>query len=463
MDDTGPSDGERSDAGRSDAGPADAEGSADGRRGSGPTGGGRGLSRRQFAKAAVAIGGASALSACLGRNGAPDVPTGPDDLSTLPERQHAWNEFLSTDDHGNHVAPRHRVLLLLNYAGEGTPTDADRETAESAFRSLERAYRRGNDGLLFTVGYSPSYFERFDADLPDSVDLQQPRALAPFEDPELDRQDAVVHLASDHASVVLAAEEALLGEQSTVNGVEMEADLSGVFERTDRRTGFIGEGLPADHQDVDGVPDSDPVDEDAPLYMGFKSGFRKNQASEDRVTIREGPFAGGTTHPLSKIQLNLEQWYEQDSRSQRVGKMFCPVHAEEDLVEGVGENLGDSAKMDERGCPAHAEDDARTKGMVGHSQKSARARDDDGSPLMLRRDFDSTDGGRAGLHFVSLQRTVSDFVDTREAMNGEDLAERSAVGQKNNNGILQYMEVLRRGNFLLPPRGKRALPTPTPD
>ncbi|WP_128478685.1 DUF7405 family protein [Halorussus pelagicus] len=456
MENTGPSEPGESESGGRTSGARDA-----GR--SGGPGDERGISRRQFAKAAVAIGGASALSACLSRGGDDlDVATGPDDLSTLPSRQHAWDEYLNRDDHGNVVAPRHRVLLLLNYAGEGTPSDEDRETAESAFRSLERAYERGNDGLLFTVGYSPSYFERFDDDLPESVDLQDPRALAPFEDPELDRQDAVVHLASDHAEVVLAAEQALLGEQATANGVEMDADLSGVFERAERRTGFIGEGLPAENQDVDGIPDSGPVSEDAPLYMGFKSGFQKNQASEDRVTIRDGPFAGGTTHQLSKIRLNLEQWYEQDSRSQRVGKMFCPVHAEEDLVEGAGDNLGDSAQMEQKGCPAHAEDHARTKGMVGHSQKSARARDDDGSPLMIRRDFDSTDDGRAGLHFVSLQRTISDFVDTRDAMNGEDLAERSAVGQTNNNGILQYMEVLRRGNFLLPPREKRSLPTPKP-
>jgi hypothetical protein len=449
------------------------------------------LSRRQFAKAAVAIGGASALSACLGRTGDPDVSQGPDDLSTLPARQHAWDKFLSTDEHGNHVHPRHRVLLLLNYVGgdgdeedegssnDGTPTEGERETVESALRCLERAYERSNEGLLFTVGYSPAYFERFDGGLPDSVDLQEPRALAPFEDPDLDRQDAVVHLASDHASVVLAAEEALLGEQSELNGVTMDADLTGIFERDDRRTGFIGEGLPAENQDVEGIPSSEPVADDAPLFMGFKSGFRKNQASEDRVTIREGPFAGGTTHQLSKIRLELDQWYNQDSRSQRVGKMFCPVHAEEDLVEGAGHNLGDSAQMEERGCPAHADEDARTKGMVGHSQKSARARDDDGSPLMIRRDFDSTDGGertegsrassdsqsdggQASVHFVSLQRAISDFVDTRDAMNGEDLAENSAVGQKNNNGILQYMTVLRRGNFLLPPREHRALPAPNP-
>jgi hypothetical protein len=457
--------------------------------GDGPDDGGsnpldeNGLSRREFAKAAVAVGGASALSACLDRTADPDVPQGPDDLSTLPGRQHAWNEFLDSDDHGNDVQPRHRVLLLLDYVGEGanggTPTDDERETVESAFRSLERAYARSNDGLLFTVGYSPAYFDRFEGDLPGSVDLREPRALASFEDPELDRQDGVVHLASDHPSVVLAAEEALFGERSDVNGVEMAADLPQIFERADRRTGFVGEGLPAENQDVNGVPDSEPVADDAPLFMGFKSGFEKNQASEDRVTISEGPFVGGTTHQLSKIRLELDQWYNQDSRSQRVGKMFCPVHAEEDLVEGAGHNLGDSAGMDERSCPARADEHARTRGVVGHSQKSARARDEDGSPLMIRRDFDSTDGGertdgsrassdsqsdggQASLHFVSLQRTIGDFVDTRDAMNGEDLAANSAVGQKNNNGILQYMTVLRRGNFLLPPREHRALPGPNP-
>ncbi|RBI62528.1 Tat pathway signal protein [halophilic archaeon] len=419
----------------------------------------RGINRREFVKAAVAIGGSAALSACLDRNGAPDVPKGPDDLSTLPDRQHAWNGALSTDDHGNVLPARHQVLLYLNYAGSGTPTAAERETVETAFRSLERAYRRGNDGLLFSVGYSPSYFDRFPESLPDPVDLPSPSALAPFEDPAFDHQDAVVHLATDHAAVALAAEEALLGETTELNGVEMEASLSGVLQKADRRTGFVGAGLPADNQDVQGIPDSKPVPEESPLYMGFKSGFEKNQASEDRVTIREGPFAGGATQHVSKIRLHLDQWYEQDSREQRVAKMFCPAHAAEDRVEGVGENLGDDSGMDEK-CTENVAERARERGMVGHSQKSATVREDD-SPLILRRDFDSTDGGEAGLHFVSLQRAVGDFEDTRTAMNGTDVAEKSSVGQRLNNGILQYMTVERRGNFLLPPRSKRSLPSPT--
>jgi len=420
------------------------------------------LSRRGFVKAAVALGGTSALSACLARE-APDLPAGPDDLSSLPDRQHAWNAALSTDAHGNDVAPRHHVLLLLDYAGSGEPTEADRETTEAAFQSLERAYPRRHDGevgLLFTVGYSPAYFERFDDALPGSVDLQEPRALAPFEDPELDRPDAVVHLASDYGSVVLAAEAALLGERDELNGREVATNLDGVFDLADRRTGFVGAGLPADHQGVAGIPDSEPVADDAPLYMGFKSGFEKNQATEERVTIQDGPYAGGTTQQLSLLRLHLEQWYDQDSRHHRVATMFCPAHADESLVEGTGENLGDTSLMEERGCPAHAGRDARESGVVGHSQKSARARED-GSPIILRRDFDSTDGGEASLHFLSLQRRVEDFVKTREAMNGTDLA-GGAVGQRQNNGILQYVTVERRGNYLVPPRRLRSLPPARP-
>jgi hypothetical protein len=421
----------------------------------------RGIPRREFVKTAVAIGGASALSACLNREQPPDIPKGPDDLSSLPKRQHAWSDFVKTDKYGNHIPPRHRLLLYLNYANDGPPTEKDRSTVDQALRALNHAYPWSHDGLLFTVSYSPAYFDRFDNSLPASVDLQEPQALAPFEDPDLDRPDTVIHLASDYGSVVLAAEEALFGEKDTLNGVEVGTTLSPVFETKDRRTGFVGESLPASNQDVDGIPDSKPVPEDAPLYMGFKSSYKKNQASEDGVTIQEGPFAGGTTQQISMIRLHLQQWYEQDSRYHREATMFCPVHADKGLVEGIGENLGDSSKMSDTGCPAHTEEHARQYGVVGHSQKSARAREDD-NPIILRRDFDSTDDDTATLHFVSLQRAISDFVKTREAMNGTDVAGKSAVGQRTNNGILQYMTVTRRGNYFIPPRLLRALPTPQP-
>ncbi|WP_227134023.1 Dyp-type peroxidase [Halorubellus salinus] len=423
---------------------------------------GRGLDRREFVKSAVAIGGASALSACLDRlpGDGRDVPEG-GDPSTLPARQHAWNEFLPTDEHGNDVMARHHVLAYLDYAGDGTPTDAERETVETALRSLERAYEYSNEGLLFTVGYSPSYFERFDEPLPESVDLPAPEPMSSFEDPTFDEQDVLVHFASDHADVVLEAEQALLGERDAANDRELDADLAGVLERADRRTGFVGKGLPAENSDVDGIPDDADVDEDAPLYMGFKSGFKKNQATEDRVTIQSGPFQDATTQHVSKIRLRLDDWYGEQDQEDRVAEMFCPAHADNDVVEGVGENLGDGTKVNE--CPAHLDETAQEYGRVGHNQKTAQARDENDSPRILRRDFDSTDGGEAGLHFLAVQRTITDFKETREAMNGTDATENPAIRQRVNNGILEYTFVRRRGNFLLPPRKHRALPTPRPE
>jgi len=431
----------------------------------------RSISRRDFVKAAVAIGGAAALSACQGRE-SPDLPQAPDDPD-YSTRQHAWNDALPTDEHGNDVPPRHHVVRLLDYQNEGTPTADERDTVETALRSLERAYPRSHEtddsravGLLFTVGYSPAYFGRFDTDLDQAVDLPEPDALAPFEDPAPDRPDVAIHLASDYGSVVLAAEEALTGERESVNGVEMEANLGGVLADAEladdglaRRTGFIGAGLPAENQDVQGIPDSEPVDEDAPLYMGFESGFKGSQATEDRVTIGEGAFAGGTTQHLSAIELSLEQWYEQDSRFHREATMFCPAHAEGGKIEGTGDNLGATNGVTE--CAADVESDAREKGKVGHAQKIARARKD-GMPRILRRDFDSTDGGRASVHFLALQSGIGEFVATREAMNGTDAASGGSVGQRTNNGILQYISVERRGNYLLPPRELRAFPTPRP-
>ncbi|WP_330633516.1 DUF7405 family protein [Halocatena halophila] len=419
------------------------------------------ISRRSFVRSAVAVGGTAVFAACLARERPQALPQGVTDPSTLPERQHAWNEALSKDDHGNVVVPRHRLLLYLDYRSEGVPTTDERSTVATALETLERAYPRSNEGLLFTVSYSPRYFERFDVSLPSSVSLPPPEALAPFESPTLDTPDAVVHLASDYGSVVLSAEQALFGELDALNGRGVDASIEGVFHRRERRTGFIGAGLPADNQSVAGLPASEPVSEETPLYMGFKSSFSKSQASEDRVTIDDGPFAGGTTQHISTLRLHLQQWYEQDSRRHRVATMFCPAHADEQRVEGVGENLGTDPEISAQGCPSNTQADWTERGRVGHAQKSARARRDD-RPIILRRDFNSTDDDTAGLHFVSLQASIEDFVETRTAMNGTDLDGDGGSVQRSNNGILQYLTVRNRGNYLVPPRRHRVLPVPNP-
>ena len=407
------------------------------------------LSRRGYLRSLVAVGGVAGLSACLEELGEPDVPSG--DPDERPTRQHAWNTALRSDEDGNLLLPEHHVLVPLRTTAP--PDEAAREQVERAFRSLERAYAFDHDGLLFTVGYSPTYFEDTD-----SSPIPRHEALTALESPEFDTFDALLHLASDHPSAVIEAEEALFGEVAEPNGVAVEATLEGVFERAaPRRTGFVGAGLPAQHTDLDGVPGSVP--EEAPFFMGFRSGFSESQAPEDRVTIQEGPFAGGSTMHVESLDLQLRTWFEQDSHYQRVAKTFSPEHADEELVGEIGEKLdtetGVAGEIAER-----TEADARSRGMVGHAQKAARARDEDGTPPLLRRDFNTTDGDTPGMHFVSLQRTIDDFVRVREAMAGEDVA-GEGVGERLNNGLLQYAFVRRRGNYLVPPRSKRALPERT--
>jgi hypothetical protein len=427
----------------------------------------RDVSRRTFAKIAVGLGGTGALSACLSRVGddAEPIPSG--NPAQVPNRQFAWNEFIRRDDQGNSILPRHQVLLYVDLTADGPPSTTARSTVEDVLATFDRAYEWSHRGLLHSIAYSPSYFDRFDASLPASVDLPQPRALSPFETPTLDRQDMLVHLASDRAAVVLEAEQVLRGEREAANGLSVETALTDVATIDSRRTGFIGAGLPAANQDAEGIPDSNPVPEASPLFMGFTAGFRQNQATEDYVTIESGPFAGGTTKVVSNLRQRLDDWYGEQDYDQRVTELFSPGHTEESLVEGVGTNLGDDSRIDQ--FVDDIESHAQAFGRVGHAQKAARAnRDKNGNVRLLRRHLESTDDVGTGdnvasLHFPSLQRRVSEFEAVRAAMNGTDLTDTPTIQQRVNNGILEYIFVRRRGNFLVPPRRHRALPTPRPE
>ena len=421
-------------------------------------------SRRDVLKAAVAAGSTAALAACLDL--APDDGPPRGSRSSKPARQHAWNDHMRTDEYGNVELPRHQTLLYLSLDRDGQPTKFDRETVERALTVLDEAYEWSSDGLLFSVAYSPAYFERFDTAL-SGVDLPQPEALSPFEDPVFDTQDVLVHLASDRAAVVLEAEHALTGKTDEANGVGVDATLTDALTVDSRRTGFVGARMPAERQDAAGVPDSNPVPEEAPLFVGFTAGFRENQASEDDVTLQSGPFAGGTTKVVANLRQRLDDWYGEQDYDERVMELFSPGHAADDLVEGVGNNLGANSRVDD--YVDDIEKHAREFGRVGHAQKAARAnRDADGNVRVLRRHFESTDDigseqAVASLHFPSLQREIATFEAVRRAMNGTDVTEVTpAVRQRVNNGILEYIFVRRRGYFLVPPRELRALPEPDP-
>jgi hypothetical protein len=101
-------------------------------------------------------------------------------------------------------------------------------------------------------------------------------------------------------------------------------------------------------------------------------------------------------------------------------------------------------------------------GVIGHAQTSARARRN-GNPIILRRDFDTADGGLAGLHFVALQRTIEDFVTTRTAMNATSAQlQNPSISDTVNNGINEFIFVLKRGNYIVPARAQRSFPLLAP-
>ena len=419
------------------------------------------LPRREFLKAAVATGGVAALSACLDRVGGREpVPSG-EGADAHPDGQHAWNDHVRTDEFGNHLLPKHQVLLYLSLPDDGPPSADARETVRAALDTLDEAYAWSHEALLHSAAYSPAYFDRFEASLPDSVDLPHPTRLSNFETPDFDEQDLLVHLASDRADVVLEADAALRGERANANGVEMPAPLTDALELDSRRTGFVGRGLPHEKaDDLEGIPQPNPVPEESPLFMGFAAGFRKNQADESYVSFDGGPFAGGTTKVVANWRQRLNDWYDEQDHEQRVMEMFSPGHAVENLVEGTGTDLGADSEVDRFLDDVAGQ--AREYGRVGHAQKNARAnRDPEGNVRLLRRHFESTDDDVASLHFPSLQRGITDFEEVRRAMNGTDITEATpAVRQRVNNGILEYIFVRSRGYFLVPPRSLRALPTP---
>jgi len=433
-----------------------------------------GIARRDFVKSAVAIGGTSALTACLDREASQierasetataaddglSVPR-PDDPTARPTALHRWNDALVRDANGNTVLPRHQIVLGLSYTGSVPPSDADREQVREALGTLDRAFQWGigddagagvSSGLLWLLGYSSSYFERLGASVPEQITTPESLLSAVDEDPEkADDFDAVLVLTGDFGSIPLAAETALWGERDTLNGIEVTATLDGIFERTTRRTGITGKGIVAEELDSDDVP------EDAPLSMGYRSGFGDNQATEDAVTIDDGPFAGGTTLAVSRLHIDIDRWYEQ-STEERVGEMFCPAHDAEEIGD-TAESLGNSSRItpeDAENIPDHAEE----YGRIGHSQKLATARDEGFLPRILRRSegvaTDVTEG--AGFNFTSIQADIEAFVAVRRAMNE---SEYDVDVPAENHGIVDYLETRGRTALIVPTREGVALPDP---
>jgi len=433
-----------------------------------------GVDRRDFMRTALAIGGASALSTTVGLFGMPEPAAASDRAVSVAERanrQHSWNAY-QRRAHGTFLPPEHHLLLFADYEGAGEPTPADRLEAREAFDRLERAFPWDHEGLLFTVSYTLSYFDRFDEDLPrglrpgngaiprmltaqqlidgPTIPILNIPGLQPTEDESeedrfvdlkvtLEREnpvadddyDVVVHLASDHVQNLLAAEEALWGEQSSFDGVSFDdANLDGIVTRPteypDRRVGFAGNANLDDNVEV-GEDGSlarerfeESVDQGADLSMGYNDLYKNSLPREDNATILEdqrflpgppnwqppGVFANGSIMHVSRLDNDLKGWYGENDDTDRRHRMFSPHHTEEDVGD-VGENLAPresnaptaAEKPEDQRLPMRdfsndvkdvaerTEEDFREGRNIGHAQKIARAR------AQLEAHFRNEDGG----------------------------------------------------------------------
>lgn len=459
-----------------------------------------GLDRRSFVKSALMIGGGSALATTTNVIGFTGTASAGQAIgrAARDNRQHAWNEYLTTDDRGVATPPRFHVVLYLDYQRDGEPTPADRAEMEGALRQLESAFDWSDEGLLFTVNYSQAYFDRFDESLPPGAKLLDNEASAEAmvkrdegfdvnESPETEPYDLFVDLASNTVTNVLAAEEALWGNVDDVDGVAIEHTFEGLFEKPtefpDRRTGFVGRGVVANNteqtreHDEFGNPNEridERADPDTFLTMGFQSGFPDNQATEDHVSLVHdqqfapgkpvrppGAFAQGTIQHASHLAIDVETWFD-DNLTARRTRMFSPDHDRESTGR-TGHELGRESSPPEIPMrDADAQDDLarRTREVavelrdvleedgdegieaavdegtnIGHAQKLARARMDPGT----RRQSGEPTGTRVPLlsrrDFNTLDGT-SEFVP-----NKADIAEdRQSIPP---NSALHFLSLMR--------------------
>jgi dye decolorizing peroxidase len=149
------------------------------------------------------------------------------------------------------------------------------------------------------------------------------------------------------------------------------------------------------------------------------------------------------------MRLRLDSWYQDLGQSGRVARMYAPQVTPEEAARFTTDAAGDPQLLNQA---------IHRPGVIGHAQTSARARRH-GRPIILRRDFNTVDGGQAGLHFVSVQRTIADFVTTRTAMNASSAQlANPAIGDTVNNGINEFIFVLKRANYIVPSRPDRSFP-----
>lgn len=343
--------------------------------------------------------------------------------------QHEWEATFGRDELGRPVPPSRHLLVLVELAGR--PDEQAARHLENALSALERRYSHDRDGLLSTVGWGPRWWDRH-SEYPGLIAAAA--RMSRWEDPVIDQADAIFHFASDHQDILDDVRQHLFGSGESAQGEYLTVQ--------EVRTGFVGAGLPTEALPELGIPAS------SPLLFGFHSVHRGNQAPERAITISDGPLAGGTTQHVSRIALDVARWQSYD-RDRQAALLYAPTVTAAQAAAFVDDAPSDYERY---------EHTVRQHGIVGHAQAAARARVDN-VPVINRRDFATVDDGLPGTHFVSLQRELRDFNNTRAIMNAADGADHHrGVGARRRNGINAFFDVTHRATFGIPARPLRAYP-----
>ena len=117
----------------------------------------------------------------------------------------------------------------------GTPSPSGARLLEASLRTLERAFPWGPDGLLFTAGWAPGYFEWL-LRVPSPI----PRAerLSDFELSAIDDYDLCLHFACDDRRL-LADIDAPLVHGAPLAGADGQLSVAAALRWRETWTGFV--------------------------------------------------------------------------------------------------------------------------------------------------------------------------------------------------------------------------------
>jgi hypothetical protein len=439
-------------------------------------------------------------------------------LGQLPEIQFAIGHYtpppVKIEGVRIRAAPVYTTFATFTLAR--TPTPADQATLDAALATIESAYPFSPSGVFTTVSYGIPYFERLPGGMggpllaafmpglssePQRYALEEavpgPTDVSPanpevtklrFNVPvQIERNDMLVTLRSDHTEVLDDVLAWLAGESGTLAGAAVgESGLGELITITSSRLMFNQIGLPRAVADAQELPYAETINPKSSMWMSFSdqqvgtSGsppittFVGNRDAKFTTARHGSYFARASIQHLSHLILDLEQFYERPGETyiRRGAEMFSanPVPSRgysDQFTNGGGPAFIPNAFEGPNAARFEAEGNDTFDGQphIGHMsavQRSSRAAF--GTPIHIRADgpgFDSLDvpdgSQQPKLHFSIFVPTADFFATMRRNQASPDLAKQYDVPAR-NLGLERFITATRRQNFLVPPRLHRAFP-----